>query len=44
MDMLHQLFDNINTLFDEAKDENRGRPKKRNLVIPSLMIWLSKQL
>ena len=35
MDMLHQLFENIKTLIDEAKNENRGRPKKRKLVIHS---------
>ncbi len=35
MDMLHQLFDNIKTLLDEAKNENRGRPKKRLVVVLS---------
>jgi hypothetical protein len=29
MDMLHQLFDNIKTLFAQAKNENRGRPRKK---------------
>ena len=43
MDMLHQLFDNIKTLLDEAKNEKRGKPKKRNLVIPFLMMWLFRQ-
>ena len=43
MDMLHQLFDNIKTLLDEAKNEKRGKPKKRNLVIPSQMKRQSRQ-
>ena len=35
MDMLHQLFGNIKTVLDEAKSENRGKPKKRNLATHS---------
>lgn len=30
MNRLHQLFDNINTLIEQAKQENRGRPKRKN--------------
>jgi hypothetical protein len=29
MDRLHQLFANIKTLFAQAKNENRGRPRKK---------------
>jgi hypothetical protein len=29
MDRLHQLFANIKSLFPEAKNENRGRPKEK---------------
>lgn len=29
MDKLHQLFANIKSLFSEAKNENRGRPKEK---------------
>ena len=43
MDMLHQLFGNIKTLLDEAKSENRGKHKKRDLVIPSPMRQQSRQ-
>ena len=44
MDMLHQLFENIKILLDEAKNEKRGRPKKRLVVVLSAMRRQSRQL
>jgi hypothetical protein len=44
MDRLHQLFDNIKTLFTQAKNENRGRSKKRLAVVPFPMKQPSKRL